>query len=34
VEITREPMAYDWGTEAMFADPFGNEFSVFEYAGA
>lgn len=32
VEITREPMTYDWGTEAMFADPFDNEFSVFEYA--
>jgi predicted enzyme related to lactoylglutathione lyase len=31
VEITREPMAYPWGIEAMFADPFGNEFSVFEY---
>ncbi len=32
VEITREPMDYEWGTEAMFADPFGNEFSLFEYA--
>ena len=32
VEITREPMEYAWGIEAMFADPFGNEFSVFEYA--
>jgi len=33
VEITREPMTYDWGTEAMFADPFGNQFAVFESAG-
>ena len=33
VEITREVQEYPWGTEAMFADPFGNEFSVFEYAG-
>lgn len=32
VEITREPMDYEWGTEAMFSDPFGNEFSLFEYA--
>ena len=32
VEITREVTSYDWGTEAMFADPFGNQFSVFEYA--
>ena len=32
VEITREMMTYDWGTEAMFADPFGNQFSVFEPA--
>lgn len=32
VEITREVTEYDWGTEAMFADPFGNEFGVFEYA--
>lgn len=32
VEITREPRTYEWGTEAMFADPAGNEFSVFEYA--
>lgn len=32
VEITRELMAYDWGTEAMFADQFGNQFSVFEPA--
>jgi predicted enzyme related to lactoylglutathione lyase len=34
VEITREPQEYPWGTEAMFADPDGNEFGVFEYAGA
>ena len=33
VEITQEPREYPWGTEAMFADPFGNEFAVFEYAG-
>jgi predicted enzyme related to lactoylglutathione lyase len=33
VEITREIQEYPWGTEAMFADPFGNEFSLFEYAG-
>lgn len=33
VAITREPMEYAWGTEAMFADPFGNEFSLFEVAG-
>jgi predicted enzyme related to lactoylglutathione lyase len=32
VEVTREPVKYPWGTEAMFADPSGNEFSVFEYA--
>ena len=32
VEITREPVEYAWGTEAMFADPFGNEFSLFQYA--
>lgn len=32
VEITREPTEYPWGVEAMFADPFGNEFSVFEFA--
>ena len=32
-EVLREPVAYPWGTEAMFADPFGNEFSLFEYAG-
>lgn len=32
VEITREPQAYPWGTEATFADPFGNGFSLFEYA--
>lgn len=34
VEITREIQEYPWGTEAMFADPDGNEFGVFEYAGA
>lgn len=33
VEITQEPVGYPWGTEAMFADPSGNEFSLFEYAG-
>ena len=33
VEITQDPQEYPWGTEAMFADPFGNEFSLFEYAG-
>lgn len=32
VEITREMEEYPWGTEAMFADPCGNEFSLFEYA--
>jgi len=32
VEITQEPTEYPWGVEAMFADPFGNEFSLFEYA--
>lgn len=32
VEITRDPVEYPWGIEAMFADPFGNEFSLFEYA--
>lgn len=32
VEITRDPRTYEWSTEAMFADPAGNEFSVFEYA--
>jgi len=32
VEVIREPMEYPWGTEAMVADPFGNEFAVFEYA--
>lgn len=32
VEITHAPVAYPWGTEAMFADPSGNEFSVFESA--
>lgn len=34
VEITRPIQDYPWGTEAMFADPSGNEFSVFERAGA
>lgn len=33
VEITREIQEYPWGVEAMFADPSGNEFSLFEYAG-
>ena len=32
VEITQEPLEYEWGTEAMFADPFGNEHSLFELA--
>ena len=32
VEITREPVAYEWGTEAAFADPFGNELGLFESA--
>lgn len=32
VEITEEPREYPWGVEATFADPFGNEFSLFEYA--
>ena len=32
VEITREVQEYPWGKEAMFADPDGNEFGVFEYA--
>ena len=32
VEITRELVEYPWGEEAMFADPDGNEFAVFEYA--
>lgn len=34
VEITREIQEYPWGSEAMFADPSGNEFSIFEYAAA
>jgi len=33
VEITRGIQEYPWGREAMFADPSGNEFAVFEYAG-
>jgi len=32
VEISQEPMEREWGTEAMFVDPFGNEFSLFEPA--
>lgn len=32
VDITQPPKTYPWGTEAMFADPDGNEFSLFEYA--
>ena len=32
VEITQPPTEYPWGVEAMFADPFGNEFSLFEFA--
>ena len=32
VEITQAPREYPWGTEAMFADPFGNEFGLMEYA--
>lgn len=33
VEITGDPVTQAWGTEATFADPFGNEFGVFEQAG-
>lgn len=33
VEITRPVRDLPWGSEAMFADPFGNEFALFEYAG-
>jgi predicted enzyme related to lactoylglutathione lyase len=33
VEITQSPREFPWGVEAMFADPFGNEFSLFELAG-
>lgn len=32
VEITQDPETYPWGIEAMFADPFGNTFGLFEYA--
>ncbi len=32
IEITQAPHEYPWGTEAMFADPFGNEFGLMEYA--
>lgn len=32
VDITEEPVSYPWGTEAMFVDPTGNEYSLFEYA--
>ena len=32
VEITQTPREYPWGTEAMFADPFGNEFGLIESA--
>jgi predicted enzyme related to lactoylglutathione lyase len=34
VEITQRPTEYEWGIEAMFMDPFGNEFALFEYATA
>lgn len=30
VEITNPPASYPWGIEATFADPFGNEFDLFE----
>lgn len=33
VEITQDIQSYPWGSEAMFSDPCGNEFSVFQYAG-
>lgn len=32
VEITEAPQERPWGTEAMFADPCGNEFGLFEPA--
>lgn len=32
VEITDGPETREWGTEAMFADPCGNRFSLIEYA--
>lgn len=32
VKITREIEEQPWGTMASFADPFGNEFTLFEYA--
>lgn len=32
VEITDGPTERPWGTEARFADPFGNAFSLYEYA--
>lgn len=32
VEIPQAPTDYDWGTEAMIEDPFGNEIALFEYA--
>jgi len=32
VEITQDPTDYPWGTDAMFVDPFGNEFALFERA--
>lgn len=33
VEVTEPPETRAWGTEATFADPFGNEFGLFEPAG-
>lgn len=32
VDITEAPQERPWGTEAMFADPCGNEFGLFEPA--
>jgi catechol 2,3-dioxygenase-like lactoylglutathione lyase family enzyme len=32
VAITQEPTEYEWGIEAAFLDPFGNESKLFEYA--
>lgn len=29
--ITEEPVEYPWGTSAMIADPFGNEFNLMEF---
>lgn len=30
VTVTEEPVEYPWGTSAMIADPWGNEFNVME----